>query len=104
MPSGPDGEGSGNASCYRNTTAVGKCHHGCNKSEYPVENCLRCFLSGRFKNHFDMAGAEKLLGKGDMLYYPVGLQKPIRVKGSFVSDHEVEQVVEHVKSQGFSTI
>ncbi len=47
----------------------------------------------------DMAGAEKLLGKGDMLYYPVGLQKPIRVKGSFVSDHEVEQVVEHVKSQ-----
>lgn len=47
----------------------------------------------------DMAGAEKLLGKGDMLYYPVGLQKPIRVKGAFVSDKEVEQVVEYVKSQ-----
>lgn len=47
----------------------------------------------------DMAGAEKLLGKGDMLYYPVGLQKPIRVKGTFVSDKEVEQVVEYVKSQ-----
>lgn len=47
----------------------------------------------------DMAGAEKLLGKGDMLYYPVGLQKPIRVKGAFVSDKEVEQVVEYVKNQ-----
>lgn len=47
----------------------------------------------------DMAGAEKLLGKGDMLYYPVGKQKPIRVKGTFVSDKEVEQIVEYVKSQ-----
>lgn len=47
----------------------------------------------------DMAGAEKLLGKGDMLYYPAGMQKPIRVKGAFVSDKEVEQVVEYVKSQ-----
>ncbi len=47
----------------------------------------------------DMAGAEKLLGKGDMLYYPVGMQKPIRVKGAFVSDKEVEQVVDYVKEQ-----
>lgn len=47
----------------------------------------------------DMAGAEKLLGKGDMLYYPVGLQKPIRVKGTFISDKEVEQVVNYVKEQ-----
>jgi len=47
----------------------------------------------------DMGGAEKLLGKGDMLYYPVGLPKPIRVKGAFVSDKEVEQVVEYVKNQ-----
>lgn len=47
----------------------------------------------------DMAGAEKLLGKGDMLYYPVGLQKPVRVKGAFVSDKEVEQVVEYIKNQ-----
>lgn len=47
----------------------------------------------------DMAGAEKLLGKGDMLYYPVGVPKPIRVKGAFVSDKEVEMVVEFVKNQ-----
>ncbi|HHV29706.1 MAG TPA: DNA translocase FtsK [Clostridium sp.] len=48
----------------------------------------------------DMAGAEKLLGKGDMLFYPVGESKPIRVKGAFVSDGEVERVVEYIKSQG----
>lgn len=47
----------------------------------------------------DMGGAEKLLGKGDMLYYPVGTQKPIRVKGAFVSDRDVESVVNYVKSQ-----
>lgn len=48
----------------------------------------------------DMAGAEKLLGRGDMLYYPVGYPKPVRVQGAFISDREVEAVVSHVKSQG----
>lgn len=47
----------------------------------------------------DMAGAEKLLGKGDMLYYPVGIPKPVRVKGAYVSDKEVELVVDYVKNQ-----
>lgn len=47
----------------------------------------------------DMAGAEKLLGKGDMLYYPVGESKPIRLQGAFVSEKEVEQVVGFVKEQ-----
>jgi S-DNA-T family DNA segregation ATPase FtsK/SpoIIIE len=47
----------------------------------------------------DMGGAEKLLGKGDMLYYPVGTQKPIRVKGAFVNERDVESVVNYVKSQ-----
>lgn len=42
----------------------------------------------------DMNGAEKLLGKGDMLFYPQGYQKPIRVQGAFVSDQEVQSVVE----------
>lgn len=45
----------------------------------------------------DMAGAEKLLGKGDMLYYPVGESKPIRVQGSFVTDQEIEEVVDYIK-------
>lgn len=48
----------------------------------------------------DMVGAEKLLGKGDMLFYPSGLPKPVRIQGAFISDKEVEQVVEFVKSTG----
>ncbi|MEF9997941.1 MAG: DNA translocase FtsK 4TM domain-containing protein [Lachnospiraceae bacterium] len=44
----------------------------------------------------DMNGAEKLLGKGDMLFYPAGYQKPARVQGSFVSDKEVQAVVEYL--------
>ncbi len=46
----------------------------------------------------DSGGAEKLLGRGDMLYYPVGIPKPIRIQGCFVSDKEVEAVVEFIKS------
>ena len=45
----------------------------------------------------DMNGAEKLLGKGDMLFYPSGYQKPARVQGSFVTDREVQDVVEYLK-------
>lgn len=48
----------------------------------------------------DMAGAEKLLGKGDMLFFPVGAAKPLRVQGVFVSEQEIEDVVSFVKNQG----
>lgn len=48
----------------------------------------------------DMAGAEKLLGKGDMLFYPIGAAKPVRVQGSFVSDKEVEKIVSFIKKDG----
>ena len=48
----------------------------------------------------DMAGAEKLLGRGDMLFLPMGATKPIRVQGAFVSDQEVEKVVQFVRGQG----
>ncbi len=47
----------------------------------------------------DMNGAEKLLGNGDMLFYPQGYQKPLRVQGPFVSDQEVEAVVDFLKKQ-----
>ena len=46
----------------------------------------------------DSAGAEKLLGKGDMLYYPVGEAKPLRVQGCFISEEEVENVVQFIKN------
>ena len=48
----------------------------------------------------DSAGAEKLLGKGDMLFFPAGAPKPTRVQGAFVSDSEVEKIVDFVKSNG----
>ena len=48
----------------------------------------------------DTQGAEKLLGNGDMLYCPVGLSKPVRVQGSYVSDEEIERVIDFVTSQG----
>ncbi len=47
----------------------------------------------------DMVGAEKLLGKGDMLFYPQGYSKPARVQGAFVSDQEVSDVVDFLKNQ-----
>ncbi len=51
----------------------------------------------------DMSGAEKLLGKGDMLFYPAGAPKPTRVQGAFVSDKEVEKIVDFVKNNGEAT-
>jgi DNA segregation ATPase FtsK/SpoIIIE, S-DNA-T family len=47
----------------------------------------------------DMGGAEKLLGRGDMLFLPVGASKPVRVQGAFLSDDEVEEIVDFVISQ-----
>ena len=47
-----------------------------------------------------MVGAEKLLGKGDMLFYPAGAPKPVRIQGAFVSDSEVEKIVDFVKTEG----
>lgn len=51
----------------------------------------------------DSVGAEKLLGKGDMLYFPSGAPKPSRVQGAFVTDEEVEKIVDFVKSNGTAT-
>ena len=51
----------------------------------------------------DTIGAEKLLGKGDMLFFPSGAPKPSRVQGAFVSDEEVEKIVDFVKSNGTAT-
>ncbi|MCI8332065.1 MAG: DNA translocase FtsK [Clostridiales bacterium] len=51
----------------------------------------------------DIAGAEKLIGRGDMLFAPVGSSKPMRIQGSFVSDQEVDAVVEFIKRQSGDT-
>lgn len=47
----------------------------------------------------DMSGAEKLVGKGDMLFHPMGTAKPFRVQGTFISDSEVHKVIEFIKKQ-----
>ena len=47
----------------------------------------------------DVSGAEKLLGKGDMLFFPVGAAKPVRIQGVFISEIEVEKTVEYIKEQ-----
>lgn len=49
----------------------------------------------------DAAGAEKLLGKGDMLYHPMGMAKPIRIQGTFISDDEIKRVVDNIREQNF---
>ncbi len=51
----------------------------------------------------DMAGAEKLVGKGDMLFNPMGIAKPVRVQGTFISDSEVHKVIEFIKKQSPET-
>lgn len=48
----------------------------------------------------DMSGAEKLLGRGDMLYYPVGVVKPFRVQGAYISEIEVKRVTDFIREQG----
>ena len=47
----------------------------------------------------DSGGAEKLLGKGDMLYYPAGMSKPLRLQGAFISDEEIESIADYIKEQ-----
>ena len=47
----------------------------------------------------DMGGAEKLLGKGDMLFYPLGASKPVRIQGAFISEHESQNIIDFVKAQ-----
>ena len=51
----------------------------------------------------DATGAEKLLGKGDMLYLPIGMNSPIRIQGSYIHDNEIEKIISFVKSQQEAT-
>jgi len=48
----------------------------------------------------DIGGAEKLIGQGDMLYHPVGVQKPRRIQGAFISEQDVNKIVDYIKKQG----
>ena len=65
-----------------------------------VPSRIACTVASQVDSRtiIDIAGAEKLIGRGDMLFAPVGLSKPMRVQGAFVSDNEVEAVVEYIKA------
>lgn len=69
------------------------------KANIPSRIAFAVSSSADSRTILDMGGAEKLLGKGDMLFYPVGSSKPRRMQGAFVSDSEVNKVVEFIKNQ-----
>jgi S-DNA-T family DNA segregation ATPase FtsK/SpoIIIE len=67
------------------------------KANFPSRISFRVSQLVDSRTIIDRAGAESLVGRGDMLYSPVGSHEPMRVQGSFVSDEEVERVVEFIK-------
>lgn len=67
------------------------------KANIPSRIALAVTSGVDSKTILDMTGAEKLLGKGDMLFYPMGYQKPVRVQGAFISDDEITRVVDFLK-------
>lgn len=69
------------------------------KANIPSRIAFAVSSSADSRTILDMGGAEKLLGRGDMLYLPVGASKPLRVQGTFVTDEEVESIVQFVKKQ-----
>lgn len=69
------------------------------KANIPSRLSLKVSSQIDSRTIIDAAGAEKLLGNGDMLFYPVGIAKPIRIQGCFLSDKEVETVVDFIKGQ-----
>ncbi len=69
------------------------------KANIPSRISLKVSSQIDSRTIIDSAGAEKLLGNGDMLFYPVGIAKPIRVQGCYLSDSEVEKVVDFIKGQ-----
>lgn len=69
------------------------------KANIPSRIAFAVSSSTDSRTILDMGGAEKLLGRGDMLFLPVGASKPVRVQGAFLSDDEVEEIVDFVISQ-----
>lgn len=70
------------------------------KANIPSRIAFAVSSSTDSRTILDMSGAEKLLGKGDMLFFPVGAPKPVRVQGAYLSDKEVEALVDYLKKQG----
>ncbi len=69
------------------------------KANIPSRICFAVASQIDSRTALDMGGAEKLLGKGDMLFYPQGYPKPARIQGAFISDKEVQDVTDFLKKQ-----
>ena len=74
------------------------------KANIPTRISCKVMSNADSRTVLDIAGAEKLLDKGDMLFNPAGAPKPKRVQGAFVSDSEVESIIEFIKSQAQGNI
>lgn len=70
------------------------------KANFPSRIAFQVFSRVDSRTILDMIGAEKLLGKGDMLFFPAGAPKPVRLQGAYISLPEIEKVVSFIKSQG----
>ena len=84
--------------CY--STAISRCYYRVIKANIPSRIAFAVSSQTDSRTILDMGGAEKLLGRGDMLFYPVGMNKPIRVQGAYVSDKEVDDIVSFWRKQG----
>ena len=94
LSSGTAGTSCGHPSCDCDTASVRKCYYWSDQGKYAKSVLhLQLLPVWILRTILDMNGAEKLLGKGDMLFYPQGYQKPARLQGAFVSDDEVSAML-----------
>lgn len=70
------------------------------KANFPSRIAFQVFSRVDSRTILDMMGAEKLLGRGDMLFFPAGAPKPVRLQGAYISIQEIETIVDFIKSQG----
>ncbi len=89
-----------NSSDYCDTAASVDVITGVIKANIPSRIAFGVSSQVDSRTILDMGGAEKLLGRGDMLFMPMGASKPVRVQGAFMSDEEVENIVNYVRGQG----
>lgn len=88
------------ASGHCHTAAFGDIITGVMKANIPSRIAFAVASSMESRIILDMTGAEKLVGKGDMLYFPVGSSKPQRVQGCMITEEEIDRVVSFVKQSG----
>ncbi|MEW6102262.1 MAG: DNA translocase FtsK 4TM domain-containing protein [bacterium] len=72
------------------------------KANFPSRIAFQVFSRVDSRTILDMMGAEKLLGRGDMLFFPAGAPKPMRLQGAYISLPEIERIVDFIKEQGIS--